>query len=90
MRETSRKLGLYSKIKERIRIIKSIDLSRYAGVLVVLCFVGVYGLLRILSPQSNAVQVRFVEAPGIESSPEKPDFAKQLKNPFSGPEHDQA
>ncbi len=90
MRETSRKLGLYSKIKERIRIIKHIDLSRNAGVLVVLCFVGVYGLLRILSPQSNAAQVRFVEAPGIESSPEKPDSEKQLKNPFSGPEHEQA
>ncbi|MGB7069683.1 MAG: hypothetical protein WBD22_09335 [Pyrinomonadaceae bacterium] len=86
----SRKLGLYSKIKERIRILKSIELSRYAGVLVVLCFVVVYGLLRILSPQSNAAQVKFVEAPGIESSAEKPDSAKQLKNPFSGPEHDQA
>lgn len=90
MRETSRKLGLYSKIKERIRIIKSIDLSRHAGVLVVLCFVGVYGLFRILSPQNNGAQVRFVEAPGIESIEEKPDSEKQLRNPFSGPEHDHA
>lgn len=90
MKEMSRKLDLYSKIKARIRIIKSIDLSRYAGVLVVLCFVGVYGLLRILLPQNNAAQVRFVEAPGNESSEEKPDPEKQLKNPFSGPEHDQA
>lgn len=90
MKEASRKLGLYSKIKERIRIIKSIDLSRYAGVLVVLCFVGAYGLFRILSPANDAAQVRFVDAPGIEFSEEKPDFAEQLKNPFSGPEHDHA
>lgn len=90
MKEMSRKLGLYSRIKERIRIIKSVDLSRYGGVLVVLFFVGVYGILRILLPQNNAAQVRFVEAPGIESSEEKPDSEKHLKNPFSGPEHDQA
>ena len=90
MRETSRKVGLYSKIKERIRLITSIDRSRYAGVLVVLFFVGAYGLFRILSPQNNAAQVRFVEAPWIESREEQPDSAKQLKNPFSGPEHDHA
>ncbi len=90
MRETSRKLDLYSRIKERIRIIKSVDLSRYGGVLVVLFFVGVYGILRILLPQNNAAQVRFVEAPGIEFSEEKPGSEEQLKNPFSGPEHDQA
>ncbi|MGD9628549.1 MAG: hypothetical protein AB7V18_04845 [Pyrinomonadaceae bacterium] len=86
----SRQLRLYSKIKEWVRIIKSIDLSRYAGVLVVLFFVGVYGLVRILSPQSNAAQLRFVDAPGIESSKDKPDANEQLKNPFSGPEHDHA
>lgn len=90
MKETSTTLDLFSKVKRRIRVIKSIDLSMYAGILVVLCFVGVYGLLRILSPQSNAAQVKFVEAPGIESSEEKPVAEAQLKNPFSGPEHDQA
>lgn len=90
MKEMSRKLGPYSKIKERFLVVRSLDLSRYAGVLVVLFFVGVYGLFRILSPQSNAAQVRFVEASGIESSEAKPDSEHQLKDPFSGLEHDQA
>ena len=90
MKETSTTLDLFSKIKERMRIVKSIDLSQPAGVLVVLCFVGVYGFLRILSPQNNAAQLSFVEAPANESSEKKPDFAEQLENPFSGPEHDHA
>lgn len=90
MKETSTTLDLFSKIKRRIHVVKSIDLSRHAGVLVVLCFVGVYGLLRILSPQSDAAQVKFVDAPGIEFSEENPNFAEQIKNPFSGPEHDHA
>jgi hypothetical protein len=87
---TSRTLDRLSKIKQRFRVIKSIDLSRHAGVLVVLCFVGVYGLLRILSPQSNAAQLSFVETPGRESKEKKPDSENQFKNPFSGPEHDHA
>lgn len=90
MKGTSKTLDRFSKIKQRIRVIKSIDLSRFAGVLVVLCFVGVYGLLRILSPQTNAAQVRFVEAPGSALNEEKQDSADQLKDPFSGPEHDHA
>ena len=88
--KTSRTLDRLSKIKQRIRVLKSIDLSRYAGVLVVLCFVGVYGLLRILSPQSNAAQLSFVEAPANESGAKMPDSSQQLKDPFSGAEHDHA
>jgi len=90
MKEMSKQLGFYSRIKTRIPVIKSIDLSRYAGVLVVLCFVGVYVLFRILSPENNAAQVRFVEAPGHESGQEKTEHEKQLKDPFSGPEHEHA
>ena len=90
MKETSTTLDLFSKIKERMRIVKSIDLSRYAGVLVVLCFVGLYGVFRILSPQSNAAQLRFVDVPGVDSSVEKRDAEERLKDPFSGPEHDHA
>jgi len=90
MKEMSRKLGPFSKIKQTNRVLKSIDLSRYAGVLVVLCFVGLYGLVKILSPQNDSAQVRFVEAPGIESSEEKRDAEARLKDPFSGPEHDHA
>lgn len=86
----SRKSGAFSKFKKAIRAIKSIDLSRYAGALVVLCFVGLYGLFRILSPQSNAAQVRFVDVPGIDSSEEKRNAEERLKDPFSGPEHDHA
>jgi hypothetical protein len=90
MKEMSRKLGPFSKIKKAIRVIKSIDLSRYSGALIVLSFVGVYALLRILSPQSNAAQLRFVDAPGIGSSEEKQDTEARLKDPFSGPQHDHA
>ncbi len=90
MKETSTTLDLFSKIKQRIRVLKSIDLSRYAGVLVVLCFVGVYGLLRILSPQSNAAQLSFVEAPANESGEKMPDSSHQLKDPFSGAGHEHA
>ncbi len=90
MKETSTTLDLFSKIKRRIPVVKSIDLSQHAGVLVVLCFVGVYGFLRILSPQNNAAQLSFVEAPANEASEKKPDSSQQLKDPFSGAEHDHA
>lgn len=90
MTEMSKQSGLYSSIKRRILGIQSVELSRYAGVSVVICFVGVYGIFRILSPANNAVQVRFVEASGHESSERKIDLEKQLKDPFSGPEHDHA
>lgn len=90
MKETTNTLDLFANFKRRIRLIKSVQLSRYAGVSVVLCFVGVYGLFRIISPANNSVQVRFVEAPGHESSEEKTESEKQLKDPFSGAEHDHA
>lgn len=90
MKETSTTLDLFSKIKRRIHVVKSIDLSQHAGVLVVLCFVGVYGFLRILSPQNNAAQLSFVEAPANESGEKMPDSSQQLKDPFSGAEHDHA
>lgn len=88
MTEMSKQLSLYSRIKTRLRHIKPIDLSQHAGVLVVLLFVGVYGLFRILSPQSYAAQVKFVDASGKELSEEKQDSTEQLKDPFSGPELD--
>ena len=90
MKETSTTLDLFSKIKRRIHVVKSIDLSQHAGVLVVLCFVGVYGFLRILSPQNNAAQLSFVEAPANESGEKMPDSSQQLKDPFFGAEHDHA
>lgn len=90
MKETTNTLDLFAKFKERIRFIKSVDLSRHAGVLVVLCFVGVYGLFRIISPANNSAQVQFVEAPAYGSGEEQAEHEKQFKNPFSGPEHDQA
>ena len=83
-------MGFYARLKEKLRRFKSLELSRYTGVLVVLCCVGVYVLLRIMSPQNNAAQVRFVEAPGIESGEQKPESEEHLKNPFSGFEFDQA
>jgi len=90
MKKTSTTLDLFSKVKRRIRVIKSMYLSQCAGVLVVLCLVGVYGFFRILSPQSNAAQVVFVDAPGEALSEEKQDSVEQLKDPFSGPEYDHA
>lgn len=90
MKEMDSKLNFYLKFNEKLRAIKSIELSKYAGVLVVLCCVGVYALLRIMSSQNNAAQVRFVEAVGVEFSEEKPDSDEHLKNHFSGIEFNQA
>lgn len=85
------KSGFFSRIKQRLEAHrKSIDLSRYAGVLVVLCFVAVYGVLRVLSPQREAAQVKFIEAYGGEPSQDGIPSESQLKNPFSGPEYEKA
>ncbi len=55
MNKSESKLGLYSRIKKRLGTIsQTVDLSRQVGVLVVLCFVGIYGTFRILSPQNEA------------------------------------
>ncbi len=91
MRKSEIKMGLYSRIKQRLGAIKqSTDLSRHFGVLVVLCFVGVYGTLRILSPQNEAAQVRFIETRGSESDKELSTAEPLIKNPFSGQEYDNA
>jgi hypothetical protein len=85
------KWGFFCWIKQKLEAQrKSINLSRYAGVLVVLCFVGVYGALRVLSPQREAAQVKFIEAYGGEQSQAGIPSESQLKNPFSGPEYEKA
>ena len=91
MSKSENKLGHFSRIKQRLGSIRrSIDVSRHAGVLVVLCFVGIYGTFRILSPQNEAAQVRFVETRGAESDKDSSTTESQIKNPFSGPEYDNA
>jgi len=91
MSKSESKLGLYSRIKKRLGTIsQTVDLSRQVGVLVVLCFVGIYGTFRILSPQNEAAQVRFVETRGAESDKDSSKAESQIKNPFSGPEYDSA
>ncbi len=85
------KLALYSRIKQRLATIrKSFDLSQHSGVLLVLLFVGIYGTFRILSPQTEATQVRFIETAVGESYPGTLPAESQIKNPFSGPEYDAA
>ncbi len=91
MSKSEIKLGLFSRIKQRLRSIRqSIDLSRHVGVLVVLFVVGIYGTFRILSPQNEAAQVRFIETRSSESDVDLATAHSQIKNPFSGPEYDNA
>ena len=91
MSKSENKLGLFSRIKQRLGSIRrSIDVSRHAGVLVVLFVVGIYGTFRILSPQNEAAQVRFIETRGAESDKESSTAESQIRNPFSGPEYDNA
>jgi len=92
MSKQKSKWELFSRIKQRNDAQeKPVDLSRYAGLIVVLCFVGVYGALRVLSPRREAAQVKFVEGHGGE--PTQDDGSRpesRLKNPFSGLEYDKA
>lgn len=91
MSKSEIKLGLYSRIKQRLGSIKqSIDLTRHVGVLLVFCFVGIYVTFRILSPQSEAAQVRFIETRGSESGQDSSKAESQFKDPFSGTEYDNA
>jgi len=91
MTKSESKLGLFSKIRQRLGAIRlSVDLSRHVGILVVLCFVGIYGTFRILSPQNEGAQVRFFETHGRESDEDLSTAESQIKNPFSGAEYDNA
>jgi hypothetical protein len=91
MSKLESKLGLYSRIKQRLGSIRrSIDVSRHAGVLVVLFVVGIYGTFRILSPRNEAAQVRFIETRGSESDQDLSADQSQIKDPFSGSEYDNA
>ena len=91
MNKSEDKLGLYSRIKQRLGVAgHSIDLSRNVGFLVVLCLVGVYGTFRILSPQNETAQVRFMETSSNGSDKDLAAAEANVKNPFSGPEYDNA
>jgi hypothetical protein len=91
MIKSESKLGLFSRIKQVLRAIRqTVDFSRHVGVLVVLCFIGIYGTFRILSPQNEAAQVRFIETRGRESDQDLSTAESQIKNPFSGPEYGNA
>jgi len=84
MNRTESKLGLFSTIKQ------SVVRSQYAGLLVVVCVVGVYGLVSILMPRRETAQVRFVETRGLEFEKEASPTGPQTEDPFSGPEYDNA
>lgn len=84
MNRTESRLGLFSTIKQ------SVVRTQYAGLLVVVCVVGIYGFVRILMPQSETAQVRFVETRGHESEKESSPTGSQTEDPFSGPEYDNA
>lgn len=84
MNRTEPTLGLFSTIKQ------SVVRTQYAGLLVVVCVVGIYGFVRILMPQSETAQVRFVETHGHESEKEPSPTGPQTEDPFSGPEYDNA
>ncbi len=80
-----------SGIKERLGATRrSADLSSNVGVLVVLFLVGIYVTFRILSPQNEAAQVKFIETHGSESDKDLPAADANVKNLFSGPEYDNA
>jgi len=84
MNRTEPTLGLFSTIKQ------SVVRTQYAGLLVVVCVVGIYGFVRILMPQSETAQVRFVETRGHESEKESSPPGPQTEDPFFGPEYDNA
>ena len=84
MNRTEPKLGIFSTIKQ------SVVRTQYAGLLVVVCVVGIYGFVRILMPQSETAQVRFVETRGLESEKESSPTGPQTEDPFSGLEYDNA
>lgn len=92
MSKEQSKWALFSRIRRTLNALrKSSNPSRYAGLLIVLCFVGVYGALRVISPHKESAQVRFVEGQGGE--PTQDDSSRpesRLKNPFSGSEYDKA
>lgn len=92
MSKQNSKLGFVSRIKQRLEAQrKSAEMSRYTGLLVVLCFVGVYGAFRVLTPRRDAAQVKFVEGHGGEPTQEDGSQpGSRLKNPFSGSEYDKA
>lgn len=91
MSKSEIKFGLYSRIKQWLGTTEqSIGLSQHVGVLVVLCLVGIYGSFRILSPRNEAAQVRFIETRGSESDQDLSTAQSQIKDPFSGPEYDNA
>ncbi len=84
MNRTEPTLGLFSRIKQ------SVVRTQYSGLLVVVCVVGVYGFVRILVPQSETAQVRFVETRGPEFEKESSPTGPQTEDPFSGLEYDNA
>ncbi len=84
MNRTESKLGLFSTIKQ------SVVRTQYSGLLVVVCVVGIYGFVRILIPQSETAQVRFVETRGLEFEIESSPTGPQTEDPFSGLEYDNA
>jgi hypothetical protein len=84
MNRTESKLGLFSTIKQ------SVVRTQYAGLLVVVCVVCIYGFVRILMPQSETAQVRFVETRGPEFEKESSPTGSQTEDPFSGLEYDSA
>ena len=84
MNRTEPTLGLFSRIKQ------SVVRTQYSGLLVVVCVVGVYGFVRILMPQSETAQVRFVETRGLEFEKESSPTGPQTEDPFSGLEYDNA
>lgn len=91
MSKSENKLGLYSRIKQRLGATRqTVVLSRHMGVLVVLFVVGIYGTFRTLSPRNEAAQVRFIETGGSEPDQDSSTIESQIKDPFSGPEYDNA
>ena len=84
MNRTEPTLGPLSTIKQ------SVVRTQNAGLLVVVCVVGIYGFVRILMPQSETAQVRFVETRGPEFEKESSPTGPQTEDPFSGIDYDNA
>lgn len=66
------------------------ELSRYIGVLIVVLLVAGYGLVRVLSPQNNAAQVRFVETSPDENQDLLEPPSTYTKWPLAGSEYEEA
>ncbi len=91
MKEAKTSSNFRAKTRKRILDVRrAVDWPKHAGLIVVLCLVGIYGAFRLLSPRNENAQVRFVEFNKTESPNIDGSDTETLQNPFDGDEYERA